>query len=242
MAIHAQRAVEQAALAHGWQRYPSDRSENVWARGVSRLHLGFSTTGRALEVGLFFPEGCGTGYIDDPTPAHSAGGWDRSRLDDVLGWLATEPRWARRLVVIPCAARKLDRPHHARKLYDSDHFRLAVRAAEARANESGAEAMVLSAKHGLLTLDDYIDPYDLTMGQAGAVDGVWVAGQLQMLGAERIEAFVPQRYLAVLRDAVELLGAEGRGVELVDRFAGARGIGDQRAVLSRMARGCRHAA
>ncbi|OWL95522.1 hypothetical protein B7435_29990 [Mycolicibacterium peregrinum] len=201
------------------------------------MHLGYSPTGRALQVGLFFPEGCGTGYGNDPTPAHSAGGWGRSRLDDVLGWLATEPRWARRLVVIPCAARKLDRAHHVRKLYDSDHFRLAVRAAEVRAAELGAQALLLSAKHGLLTLDDYIDPYDVTMGQSGAVDGMWVAGQLQMLGAERIEAVVPQRYLAVLREGVELLGAEGRDVELVDRFAGARGIGDQRAVLSRMVRG-----
>ncbi|OBG21520.1 hypothetical protein A5768_25790 [Mycolicibacterium fortuitum] len=237
MAAHAQQTVEQVALDHGWRRYPSSRSDNVWVRGVSRMHLGYSQTGRALNVGLFYPEGCGTGYIDDPTPVHSAGGRGRSRLEDVLGWLATEPNWARHLVVIPCAARKLDRATSARKLYDSDHFRLALRAAEARAAAVGAHAMILSARHGLLTLDDHIDPYDVTMGQVGAVDGAWVAGQLQALGVNAIEAYVPQRYLAVLREAVELRADAGRAVELVDRFNGARGIGDQRAVLSATARG-----
>lgn len=230
------------AMSHGWRPYVDCRSDNVWARGVSRLHLGFSPTGRALWVGLFWPQGCGTGFINDPTPVHSAGHrGGPSKLEEVLGWLATEPVWAQTLVVIPCAAKKLDRANHARKLYDSDHFRLAVRAAEAHADNTGAHPMILSAKHGLLTLDDYVDPYDVTMGQVDAVDGARLAAQLKMLGVEAIEALLPKRYLAVLREAVELLAREGQVVQLVDRFEGARGIGDQRGVLSTLGRACSHA-
>jgi hypothetical protein len=94
------------------------------------------------------------------------------------------------LAIIPCGARKREGRHAARDLYVGPYFRAALRWAET----AGADrVLILSAKHGLLGLDEEVDAYDLTFGQPGAVD----AGKVEQ-----------QAYLRLVRHArpVECVG------------------------------------
>jgi hypothetical protein len=78
------------------------------------------------------------------------------------------------LAIIPCGARKRQGRHAARYLYVGPYFRAALRWAET----SGADrVLILSAKHGLLALDEQVDSYDLTFGQPGAVTAAEVEQQ-----------------------------------------------------------------
>ncbi|MEB3023048.1 MULTISPECIES: DUF6884 domain-containing protein [Mycolicibacter] len=231
----AVNAVNDAARLHGWSPVAHRIHRNVLGRGEQRLIVGYSSTGKAVRCALFYPLGFGTGFIDDPTPCETIGGGGGGKLDTVLHWLsgpASHPPLPTTLVVLPCAASKLARCARARALYDSDHFRFTLRAAEARSRSVGGRVMILSAKYGLLELDRVIAPYDVTMGQDGAVDVADLSSQLAVQHVRTVEALLPSRYLAALRSAVERLRSEGIEIELVDLYRGAAGIGYQRAVLS----------
>ena len=64
-----------------------------------------------------------------------------------------------RIGLVSCSKTKLDRPAPARDLYTSDLFRLGLAVAEATCHR----VFVLSAKHGLLGLDDRVEPYDVEL-------------------------------------------------------------------------------
>lgn len=236
--VLADVAIEDAAAAHGWSRIEHRLHRNVFGRGDARLIVGFSKTGRAVELALWFPLGFGTGFIDDPTPSFSTGGRDADKLDTVLGWLtgpATYPPLPSVLVLIPCAAKKLAIGAPARDLYASDHFKLALRAAEARAGAVGARVAILSARHGLVNLERVLAPYDCSWGDPDAIAGEQVATHLSVQQVSTIEALLPSRYLAVVQEALHIIERRGGPrIELVNLYAGAAGIGYQRAVLSRL--------
>lgn len=63
--------------------------------------------------------------------------------------------------LVGCAAQKLDRPAPARELYTSPLFRLALAYAEARC----LRVYVLSALHGLVQLDQVLEPYEHRLGR-----------------------------------------------------------------------------
>lgn len=66
----------------------------------------------------------------------------------------------RRIVLISCVKTKLDRPAKAKDLYISDLFTKNM----AYAQKLNPDAIyVLSAKYGLLALDDDIAPYEMTL-------------------------------------------------------------------------------
>ncbi|MGW3915883.1 DUF6884 domain-containing protein [Streptomyces sp. NPDC005070] len=69
------------------------------------------------------------------------------------------------LVIIPCGSRKLERPARAADLYIGSYHRACRRAADALRPE---RLLILSARYGLLDLDDIIEPYDTPHGAAGA--------------------------------------------------------------------------
>jgi hypothetical protein len=234
--LAADVAVEQAAAQYGWARVEHRLHRNVFGRGDQRLVIGFTKTGRALDVALHFPLGFGTGFIDDPTPSFSTGGRDTEKLDTVLGWMAgpsTYPPLPSTLVVIPCAAKKMGVGAAARDLYVSDQFKLALRAAEARACAVGARVAIISAKHGLLALDQVLAPYDCTFGDPDAIAVDLLATHLSVQHVDTIEAMLPSRYLAVVQEALSIIERRGgERIELVNLYAGAAGIGYQRAVLS----------
>jgi hypothetical protein len=91
------------------------------------------------------------------------------------------------IVIIPCGAKKLDHRTRAGSLYVGAYFRACKRAAFVLAPQS--QILILSARYGLLGLDDEVEPYDLRMGQAGSVSIEVVRGQAEqrsLLDAEVI--------------------------------------------------------
>ena len=66
----------------------------------------------------------------------------------------------KRIVLIPCVSQKLTHRAKVRNLYTSTLFKLNLKYAEKLAPD---EIFVLSAKHGLLSLDQEIEPYEQTL-------------------------------------------------------------------------------
>ena len=231
--------IAETAAAHGWRRLPSHPHGQRWARGVSRLHVGLSATGRTVEVAGYSPEGS-TEFITCPRPYLSVGGSGdpRGKLTAVLNWLAcepTQPRGGGAIIVIACGAAKLEHLAPAGQMYRSPHFQLSLKAAHAEADRTGGQVAILSARFGLLYPEDPIPPYQLTMGEPGSVTAHQIAEQLHHREVRTITALLPSRYLQVLRQAAAILAA-GSTVSIVDLYAGAAGIGYQRAILSALIR------
>ncbi len=240
----ADRIVE-VAQAHGWRRLPSHPHGQRWARGVSRLHVGLSATGRTVEVAGYSPEGS-TEFISCPRPYLSVGGSGdpRGKLGAVLDWLTlepTQPRGGGAFVVIACGAQKLEHLAPAGQMYRSPHFQLSLKAARAEADRTGAQVAILSARFGLLYPEDPIGPYQLTMGEPGSVTAHQLAEQLHNREVRALTALLPGRYLQVLQQAAAIVQADGTTVRVTDLYAGAAGIGYQRAILSALIRPARAA-
>lgn len=150
-----------------------------------------------------------------------------SRPDELIDdWYAARPP----VIVIPCGREKRKEPAMAGDLYIGSQHRLAREAAEALCAGAGpgARILILSALHGLVDLDRVLEPYDVTLGDVGAVTAYDVKWQLMRMGARRVIALTPKGYTALLN--------QGR-VRLDDRLAGTGGIGEQRAVLAAIKRG-----
>lgn len=64
-----------------------------------------------------------------------------------------------KIALISCASKKIDRKAKAKELYASHLFKLNLE----YARKNSDKAFILSAKHGLLELDEEIEPYDLTL-------------------------------------------------------------------------------
>ncbi|EPX62562.1 hypothetical protein D187_008750 [Cystobacter fuscus DSM 2262] len=77
------------------------------------------------------------------------------------------PLTPRRMALVGCGKEKLPRPAPARELYTGPLFRAALAVAEA---EFGADVWILSAKHGLVDLDEDMAPYDLALGELSATE------------------------------------------------------------------------
>jgi hypothetical protein len=65
-----------------------------------------------------------------------------------------------RVGLVGCAAQKLQRPAPAREIYVSQLFKKASAYAEATCDRW----YILSAKHGLISPDEIIEPYDMRLG------------------------------------------------------------------------------
>jgi len=228
--------IAEAVAEHGWVTVADPLHSNVIARGDAQIILGYSPSGRALQLALYYPEGR-RDRICDPRPHRSAP--REGCLEVALGWIRTgdaDPVNSCRgsAIVIPCCAAKRPVAAPAGELYDSDHFRFTLRAAQARAQETGAQVWILSAKFGLLPPGEVIEPYDVTFGDAGAVSADAVYRQLCVFGIGQLESLLPRRYKAVLAAAVDSVHRGGGVLRSTDLYAGAAGIGYQRAVLSRL--------
>lgn len=106
------------------------------------------------------------------------------------------------IIVIPCGKKKLDHAAPAGDLYIGSQHRLARQAADRLAFNNFGRVVILSAKHGLLDLDTVIEPYDLTVGDEGAVDKGYVARQLIAMDARNIIALTPKGYTDLLTGRV----------------------------------------
>lgn len=85
------------------------------------------------------------------------------------------------LIVIPCAARKLDHPAPAGELYQGSYHRACRQTADAL-TATGGTTVILSGLHGFLPLDGTIEPYEMRMGDPGSVTADQLRNQAQKLG------------------------------------------------------------
>ena len=82
------------------------------------------------------------------------------------------------LVLIPCSGAKLDHPAPAGQLYTGSLHVLARRAADRIVTDHGGRVMVLSAKHGLIGLEQIVAPYDTTFSRRDPMDPPITGSQL----------------------------------------------------------------
>ena len=75
----------------------------------------------------------------------------------------------RPVYLVGCGKSKLDHPAPARHIYTGSLFQKALEYAEMKALREGADIWILSAKHGLLSPGDIIDPYDLALTSLPAI-------------------------------------------------------------------------
>lgn len=142
------------------------------------------------------------------------------------------------VVVVPCSGAKLWHAAPAGELYTGTFHKLARQAAEHLVEQHGGQVAILSALHGLLRLDDVVEPYDQTMGQPGSVSPQVVALQLlQLLRAQpgdlAVVSLLPRAYRTVLAAAVGELPADVRP-QLFEPMRGASGVGYQRQRLAQL--------
>ncbi|MGX9891386.1 DUF6884 domain-containing protein [Streptomyces sp. NPDC002276] len=141
----------------------------------------------------------------------------------------TEVAAVGRVVVIPCSGAKLDRPAPAGDLYRGSLHTLCRRAADALTADGGT-VLVVTARHGLVTLDQVLSPYDLRMGDPGSVTSVQLRPQAARLGVDHVQD------VTVLAAAAYTAAARSVWRHATAPLEGSRGIGEMRGRLSRLAR------
>jgi hypothetical protein len=141
--------------------------------------------------------------------------------------------------VVPCGAAKATAPTQARDLYTSAHFRYVLDAALSlaawdTAHGAPARVLIMSARYGLVELDQVLAPYDTTIRDKDAVVAEVLAAQAAALGIEwrdEVYCLLPSAYYARLSTALQSLDVYPQ-----DIYEGATGgIGDQRHVCALVA-------
>lgn len=143
--------------------------------------------------------------------------------------LAMFPAAPGRLVIVGCSRGKLDYPAPAALLYTGSYFRLCLAAGLAVADPG--RVLILSARYGLLSPDEPIRPYNLTIGDPGAVTVAELADQAQARGIARepVMLLCGARYADLCRQVWSDVAAPLAHL----------GIGKQRHVLSSLRDGAR---
>jgi hypothetical protein len=140
-------------------------------------------------------------------------------------------------IVVPCGAAKVDHAAPARDLYTGSAFRHALRAAEGEAEATArdcgveAEVLILSALHGLVRLDQVLDPYNVKMGDADSITVDALAAQVPQVGMQwrdEVYAMLPKAYYSRLAQAA----MQAEDIAVQDVYEAAPGIGYQRGVAS----------
>lgn len=99
------------------------------------------------------------------------------------------------LVLVTCGASKRDEPMAAADLYTGTYYRLCLEYGLSLAGGGRNRVRILSAKHGLLPLDRITAPYEVTIGDPGAItpaalyqqavrDGLIHARDVQVVGGK----------------------------------------------------------
>ena len=115
---------------------------------------------------------------------------------------------SRHLVLIACVSKKLDVEARAEELYASDLFEKSL----AFARSIKATPYVLSAKHGLLHLDDRIEKYDETLKTKSVAERrVWSQNVVKSLSTivaqgDRVTFLAGQKYREFLVDPLQQIG------------------------------------
>lgn len=103
---------------------------------------------------------------------------------------------AERIALVACVGKKADEPQPARELYRSTWFV----GARLYAEQTCDRWFILSAKHGLLSPDAMVAPYDETLSKVSKAErSAWARGVLAQLALERI---APDATMVVLAGLV----------------------------------------
>ncbi|MFF3654934.1 DUF6884 domain-containing protein [Streptomyces olivochromogenes] len=94
-----------------------------------------------------------------------------------------------RLVIVPCAARKLDHPAPAGELYVGSYHH-ACRAAADTLTANGGTVLILSGLHGLVLLTQVLQPYNTRVGDPHSVTVDKLRGQARELGVDQAEEVI----------------------------------------------------
>lgn len=130
-------------------------------------------------------------------------------------------------VIIPCGNTKLDTAAPASEFYTGSMFQDSLRTA--RKLFSDDRIYVMSAKHGIIPLDKVLEPYDVKLGMEGSINASTLADSLDEAGIEgTITSLLPKMYDQLFTEAA------GGKFEIDHHFEGSRGIGDQKARLSKL--------
>lgn len=135
--------------------------------------------------------------------------------------------------IIPCGAAKLDHAAPACELYIGSAFKGALAAALNQVDGDRSKILILSALHGLVTLDQVLEPYDVKMGDPLAIDrrpGGMDVLEIQFLCHDLVDAdiycLLPKAYLA----AFETVSRRWYNYP-APVYEACIGIGDQRQVM-----------
>ncbi|WP_019063548.1 DUF6884 domain-containing protein [Streptomyces prunicolor] len=132
------------------------------------------------------------------------------------------------LVVIPCGSRKLDHPARAADLYIGSYHRACRKAADALRPD---RLLILSARYGLLDLDDVVEPYDTPHGATDAVASQLILEQATLRDIVRLDPVVAlggARHVGLVRSVWP---------HALTPLAGTRGMGEQMARLAALREG-----
>jgi hypothetical protein len=94
-----------------------------------------------------------------------------------------------RLVIVPCAARKLGHPAPAGELYVGSYHR-ACRAAADTLTAGGGTVLIFSDLYGLVPLTQVLQPYDMRVGDPHSVTVDKLRQQAAELGVDQAEAVI----------------------------------------------------
>lgn len=131
------------------------------------------------------------------------------------------------LVIITCGKVKRSGRHKAGDLYIGAYFRAAYKWATSVAPRGAI--YVLSAKYGLVHIDDPIDSYDLTLGQPGSISPGEVRRQAIARSLEHqsdVVVLAGQRYVQLARQVwPDARAPFGKGGGILERATTCRQIG-----------------
>jgi hypothetical protein len=117
------------------------------------------------------------------------------------------------MIIVACGAKKLDREARARDLYVGSYFRACL--AYALAIAPAKDIFILSAKYGLIGINDHIEPYDLKMGEPGSITSTNLWDQVGFAGLynEKVTVLGGKLYVGLCRKVWKGLKAplEGKG-------------------------------
>lgn len=165
-----------------------------------------------------------------PRQAATAAAEDGGREGDISRRAGVDApaRRASGVVVISCGGRKADGPAAAGELYTGSYHRAMRRAADALTRDGG-RVLILSARHGLVALDEVLDPYELRLGDPGAVSAERVREQAEALGVadEAVTVLGGRAYVELAREV---------WADAEAPLAGSRGICEHLGRLARIYR------
>ena len=133
------------------------------------------------------------------------------------------------LVIVGCGARKAPRPSPAADLYTGTYTRKRLRAAATLTDP--ARIRIISALHGLVLPTTVLEPYDLRLGQLGAITPDQLREQArtaELLDEHTVIVLAGRKYTDLTRRVWPHATAP---------LAGTRGIGDQLRILTRLEAG-----